>query len=141
MKSTDTWKSWEPRLQLLWPDHLKNQIKFIQEDDHLPILEVCGVPFALSPSSWGLGEEDQDQMAIERAFETMVQCHAPDYWRQSTDPLVQALGWLDRRIGKRSWRQFEEESEASGILLLLNPLEQQIRQMRLHADQKLTDHA
>jgi hypothetical protein len=134
MKSTESWKPWESRLQLLWPDHLKNHIKFVQEDGELPVLDIEGVPFSLAPSFWGLGHSSEDRQTVEEAFEAIIQGHAPEYWKSSQNPIVQALGWFDRRIGKRSWRQFEERYENGAAI---NPLEQQLRQARLHAEQKL----
>lgn len=132
MNHSGDWNAWNQRLSVLWPDSLKT-MAVVGEDGRPPSVVIDGVSLTLAPSHWGLGEEGDDIKRVEEAFETIIQGHAPDYWRESNDPLVQALGWVDRRIGKRSWRHHQEQHGMEAR----NPLEQQIRALRFHSDQRL----
>ena len=126
------WDGWNQRLAVLWPESLQG-VRLVGEEGAPPMLRIDGVNLALAPSFWGLGDPADDIRKVEEALETVVQGHAPDYWRHSQDPLVQALGWLDRRIGRRSWRHHDEEHGATSR----SPLEQQIRALRDHADTRM----
>ena len=132
MNQAAKWDAFNHRLNVIWADSLQGLSVAVDEDGGLPVLRSNGVRLPLAPSQWGLGDPEHDGERIEKALETLVQGHAPDYWRESTDPLVQALGWLDKRIGKRSWRQHDETHG----LLGRSPLEQQVRALRDHADAK-----
>ena len=129
-----SWDHWSVRLAVLWADSVQGlQLAVSKEEDDLPVLQADGIRLVLAPSYWGFGTRENDVANIEKAFETIIQGRAPDYWRETQDPLVQALGWLDRRIGKRSWRHRDDEHGSAGR----NPLEQQVRALRDHADAKL----
>lgn len=127
------WDGWNQRLALLLPESLRGA-QLVGELGQVPQLVIDGIGLTLAPSHWGLGESENDAERVEEALEVVIQGHAPDYWRNSNDPLVQALGWLDRRIGRRSWRQYEEEHGSAGR----NPLEQQVRALRQHAEERLS---
>lgn len=76
------------------------------------VVRIDGIPFPLAPTHWGLplAEGETDRQAALRALDAIVQGHAPEYWRTTQDPLIHALGWLDRRIGRRSWRLADERA-------------------------------
>lgn len=132
MNRQGDWNVWNQRLSTLWAESLAG-VQLEGDDGHPPVLCIDGINLPLAPSHWGFGEPSDDMSRIEEALGAMVQGHAPDYWRSSSDPLVQALGWLDRRIGKRSWKQHDELHGVMGR----SPLEQQIRALRDHADARL----
>lgn len=132
MSRRGDWDGWNQRLALLFPESL-NGAHLVGEEGEVPRLVIDGIALNLAPSYWGLGQPANDIERVEEALEALVQGHAPDYWRNSADPMVQALGWLDRRIGRRSWRQHDEEHGPDGR----NPLEQQVRALRQHAEDRL----
>lgn len=133
MNRQGDWDMWNQRLGVIWADSVQGS-QIIGEDGQPPSLKINGVSLPLGPSNWGLGDAKEDVARVEEALEVLVQGRAPDYWRNAQDPLIQALGWLDRRIGKRSWRLHDEMHGPAGR----TPLERQIRALRDHADSKLT---
>ena len=131
MNRQGDWDVWNQRLSVIWADSVHGA-RIVGEMGESPQLKVDGISLPLGPSHWGLGEEKSDVAFVEKALESLVQGHAPDYWRNSNDPLVQALGWFDRRIGKRSWRQHDDQHGPVGR----SSLERQVRAIRDHADAK-----
>lgn len=132
MNRKGDWDVWNQRLAVIWADSVQGA-HLVGEPGEPPQLRIDGISLALGPSNWEIGEASDDVDRVEQALEQVVQGHAPDYWRDSQDPLVQALGWLDRRIGKRSWRQHDDLHGPAGR----TPLERQVRALRDRADTHL----
>lgn len=97
----------------------------------IPALVIDGIELPLRPSAWGAppASDTDEHDAAWNAIRTVVQGRAPDYWRESDDILVQALGWLDRRVGKRSWQRSMEETHERGSL------EKQCKALRENAEE------
>lgn len=105
-----SWQQWNERLVPIWAEVFSGHVYLESDENGRPVLrDGGGISLSLAPSDWGLGDLANDEVSLAQALEQVVQGHAPDYWRQSDNPLVQALGWLDKRIGRRSMERWHHE--------------------------------
>jgi hypothetical protein len=130
MSSEVSWGQWNDRFSKLWPDVFNGRLAIESDADGNPVLATESVRLPLQPSHWGMGSPDDDRKGLCHALETVIQGHAPDYWRDSKDPMVQALGWLDRRMGRRSWERWCDEHRETPR----SALEQQLMALRSRAE-------
>lgn len=123
------WQQWNERLTPIWAEVFSGHVYLDADENGLPVLFDGVLTLPLSPSAWGFCTAEEDAERLTSALENVVQGKAPDYWHEAHDPIVQSLGWLDKRVGHRTMEKWEE---AVG-----NPrssLEQALRSMRIRAE-------